>query len=195
MTDKSIENSNYSDFRKSIPEYDDDEIITILKKRKQYQPEAAEIAVQEAIKRGLIHSDQDLFSKEFQQETVKPSLFPTINKERNRNKIRKSIARGLLIVGSIPTVWGIFKISENSFYEGILLILLGAIWIYGSAQLMRSVSSKITNLLFLMLFASVAYIVKLILGMKNLSAMDFVIPIILVLLVAYGLLFIRKLND
>lgn len=195
MAEKSIANSNYSDFRKSIPKYSNDEIITILKKRKQYEAEVVDIAVQEAIKRGLIHSDQDLFSKEFQHEIAKSSLFPRINNERNRIKISKSIARGLLIMGTIPAVWGIFTISENNLYEGILLILLGGIWIYASARLMRSISSKMINLLFLMVLASVVYTIKLILGIKNLNAMDIVIPVVLITFVTYGLLFLSKLKD
>jgi len=188
MAEKSIGNSNYSDLKKSIHTYSDNEVIIILKKRKQ-------IAVKEAINRGLINSDQDLYAKEFNEEVVKSTLFPKINTERNRNKIRKSIARGLLIAGTIPAVWGVFGINEGRFFEGILLILLGAIWIYASAHLMRSVSLKMIKLVFIMLLASVAYIVKLILEMKNLAAMDFVIPIVLVSFVTYGLLYIRKLSD
>jgi hypothetical protein len=50
-------------------------------------------------------------------------------------------------------------------------------------------------LLFLMLSASVVYLVKLFFGMKNLVLMDFVSPVVLFLFIFYGLLFIRKLQD
>ena len=75
MTKKSIANSNQSDFRSLIPDYNNDELINVLKKRKQYQKEAAEVAIQEAIKRGLIYSEQDLFADEFQDKVNTFSIF------------------------------------------------------------------------------------------------------------------------
>jgi len=186
---------NNTDFRDSIPEYSDEEILKILIKRKQYQPEAADLAVQEAIRRRLINSEQDLFEEEFQETPASFQLFPFIEKKEIRIKIRKSIARALLIVGVIPFVWGVLKITESNLFEGILLILLGGIWIFAAGQIMSGVVSKMVGLLFVMLFASVAYIVKLFLGMKGLSVMDFAVPVILVLFITYGLLFIKRLRD
>ena len=77
MVKKSIE-TNKPDFRSSILNNSDEEILVILKKRKQYQPEAAKLAIQEAIKRGLINSEQDLFSEKFQEQSSKSFLFPII---------------------------------------------------------------------------------------------------------------------
>jgi hypothetical protein len=195
MTEKSIENKNKTDFKNLIPEYSDDEILSILKKRKHYQKEAAELAIEEAIKRELIHSEQDLFSDSFKDKPLKSSIFPAISRDGNKEKIRKSIARGLILLGSVPTVWGILNISEGTIPEGILLVFLGASWIYASAKLMRSISLQMVNVLFIILFASALYNVKLFFEIKNPGAMDFVIPIVLTTLVAYGLLFLRKLND
>ena len=194
MFKKPIVETNKSDFRSSIPNYSDEEILTILKKRKQYQPEAAKLAIQEAIKRGLINSEQDLFSEKFQEQSSKSFLFPIIIDNKHKDKIRKSIARILLITGSIPVVWGIFEITKSKLTESVLLILLGAIWIYASAQLMKIVQLKMVNLLFVMLVASVAYIVKILVGMKGLVIMDYFIPAILLSLIIYGLLFIRRLK-
>lgn len=195
MTKKSIKNKNKPDFKSLIPEYSDDEIIRILKKRKHYQKEAAELAIEEAIKRKLIHSEQDLFSDSFKDEPLSSSMFPSIMREETKNRIRKSIARGLILLGSLPTVWGVLNISEGTIPEGILLIFLGTSWIYASAKLMRTISLPMVNVLFIILFASVIYNVKLFFEIKNPGAMDFVIPIVLSALVAYGLLFLRKLND
>ncbi len=194
MFKKSIVETNKSDFRSSIPNYSDEEILTILKKRKQYQHEAATLAIREAIKRGLINSEQDLFSENFQEQPSKSFLFPIIIDNKHKDKIRKSISRILLITGSIPMVWGILEITKSKLTEGVLLILLGAVWIYASAQLMKSVQLKMVNLLFVMLVASVAYIVKILLEMKGLVIMDYFIPIILLSLITYGLLFIRRLK-
>lgn len=194
MFKKSIAKTNKSDFRSSIPNYSDEEILTILKKRKQYQPEAATLAIQEAIKRGLINSEQDLFSEKFQEKPSEFYLLPIIIDDKNKNKIRKSISRILLIVGVIPVVWGVMLFTKSNSVEGVLLVLLGAVWIYASAQLMRSVQTKMVNLLFVMLVASVAYIVKIMLEMKGLVIMDYFIPVILFSFITYGLLFIRRLK-
>ncbi len=194
MFKKSIVKTNKSDFRSSIPHYSDEEILTILKKRKQYQLEAATLAIQEAIKRGLINSEQDLFSEKFQEKPSEFYLLPIIIDDKNKNKIRKSISRILLIVGVIPVVWGVMLFTKSNSVEGVLLVLLGAVWIYASAQLMRSVQTKMVNLLFMMLVASVAYIVKIMLGMKGLVIMDYFIPVILFSFITYGLLFIRRLK-
>ncbi len=186
--------TNKSHFRSSIPQYSDDKIISILKKRKQYQPEAAKLAIGEAIKRGLINSEQDLFSEKFQDKPSNPGLFPVISDDRNRDKIRKSISRILLIIGVIPVVWGVLEIRRSSLAEGVLLILLGAIWIYASAQLMRAMQTKMVNLLFIMLIASAAYIVKIMLEMRGLVAMDILIPLVIFSFLTYGLLFINRLK-
>jgi len=187
--------ANNKDFWTDIPEYSDDEIIKILKKRKLYQVEAANLAIQEAIKRGLIHSEQDLFKEDFNEINTTIKLFPIIEKEENRIKIRKSIGRVLLIVGAIPVIWGVIKLANNSFFEGLLLILLGSIWIFAAAKIMRGVVLKMVNLLFIMLAASIAYVVKLFVEMKGFKLMDFVIPVIMVSFITYGLLFIKKLYD
>ncbi len=194
MVENTIAKTNKSDFRSSIPNYSDEEILVILKKRKQYQPEAAELAVQEAIKRRLINSEQDLFSEKFQEKPSKFRWFPIINDDKNNDKIRKSIARVLLITGAVPTVWGVLEISKSVSVEGVLLVILGAVWIYISVQLMRVVQERMVNLLFILLAAAVAYIVKLFIGMKGLVVMDFVIPGVLFLFITYGLLFIRRLK-
>ncbi|NOR74024.1 MAG: hypothetical protein GQ525_02580 [Draconibacterium sp.] len=194
MANKSIASTKKSDFRSTIPNYSDEEILVILKKRKQYQPEAAELAINEAIKRGLINSEQDLFSEEFQENKSESFLFPEIIDNKNKNKIRKSISRILLIIGALPVIWGALEIGKSNLIEGVLLILLGSIWIYASAQLMRSLQTKMVNILFIMLFASGVYILKLLLELKGLAIMDYFIPTILISLIIYGLLFVRRLK-
>lgn len=194
MTKKSIAKTNITDFRSLIPIASDDEIIDILKKRKYYQQEAADLAIHEAIKRGLINSEQDLFAEEFQEKSTAFSWFPVINDTENNTKIRKSIARVLLIIGALPGVWGALEISKSVLIEGILLILLSATWIYISTKLMRVVQKRMVNLLFVMLAASIIYVVKLFSGMKGLVLMDFAIPAILFSLIIYILLFVRRLK-
>jgi hypothetical protein len=113
----------------------------------------------------------------------------------NRIKIRKSIGRALLITGIIPVVWGILKVSENKLFEGIILILLGGIWLYASAQIMRGIVTKMVNLLFVLMIASIVYILRVMLELKGLRVMDFAVPVILFSLITYGLLYVKKLSQ
>lgn len=195
MAEKSIVNPNKPDFYQLIQESSDEEILNILKKRKHYQSEAAELAIQEAIKRGIIYSEQDLFSGKFQETPSKFTMFPIIEESKTRNKIRKSIARILIIVGAVPAVWGILKIIEDNFFEGLLLTLFGGIWIFAAVQLMRTFKSIMVNLLLIMLFASVVYLISFFLEVNNPVIMDYAIPVILFSLIVYGLLFAGKLHD
>jgi len=195
MDKKSKADSNTKDFKDLIPEYNDQEILSILKKRKQYQSEASELAIKEAIKRGLINSEQDLMAEEFDEPGTSFQLFPTIHRSKNRTKIRKSIGRALLITGIIPVVWGFLKVSESILIEGIIVIVLGGFWLYASAQIMRGIVSKMVNLLFVLMIASIIYIVRLMLELKGLRVMDFAVPVILFFLITYGLLYVKKLSQ
>lgn len=194
MTKKSIANSNQSDFSAIIRDYNNDELINVLKKRKQYQKEAEEIAIQEAIKRGLIYSEQDLFADEFKEEVHTFSIFPIIENERNRKKIRISMTRLLLIAGALPVVWGAIRIFDNQILEGALLVVLGSIWIFAAIRLLKEFNSQSIYLMIVMLAVSAIYITKLFIAMKGIVLMDYLIPVVLYSFVLYGMLFIRKLN-
>jgi len=82
----------------------------VLKKRKLYQKEAADFAIHEAIRRRMIFSEQDLFAKEYKDEPDKFSIFPIIESEKTSTKFKRSISRSLLILGTLPVVWGVIKI-------------------------------------------------------------------------------------
>ncbi len=181
-------------FYTSISNSSDEELELILKKRKQYQPEAAQVAIQEAIKRGLIHSEQDLFSEKYKHHPSGYSLFPVIENEQARNKTRRSIARIFFISGAMPAIWGAVKFWEDRFYESILLIALGALWMFAASKQFKSVDVRNVNLLFLLLAGAVAYIAKIIAGLQNPVFMDYLIPSLLLLFYVYGLIFLRRLK-
>lgn len=194
MTGKSNHENNKPDFIDVIPEYSDNEILNILKKRKLYQDAAAKLAVQEALKRGLINSEQDLFAEEFRISPLHFSIFPLVENEKTRNKISKSIARSLIISGLIPTLWGVLKIYESEIMEGLVIFLLGFLWIFLSFLLIRKVNLKMINAQLLIFVAGVVYLLKTILELNSTTFMDFFILAIILLFVLYGLLYIRKLK-
>ncbi len=195
MREKSKDAKNKPDFRTLIPEQSDEEIKEILKKRNLYQPEAADLAVKEAVKRGIIHSEQDLFSEEFRVNPFKSSLFPVIEKEVQRKKISKSICRGLIISGAIPLIYGIVLILDHNFTEGIALTVGGVLWLGLAVQLFREVKNWMINLFFVVLVIALAYLVNLFVSLKSFIFMDFFIVAIFYLLIIYGLIYLRKLNS
>lgn len=182
------------DFTKQIPEYSDDEILTILKKRKYYQPEAARLAIDEAIRRGLINSENDLLALEFHVKPLKKSLFPKIEDRTQKKKISKSISRGLLITGIIPLIFGMLKINEGNQVEGSLVTFGGALWMIFASQTIRKVNHAILNMLFALLIVASIYITQLLFRLKSIVFMDIFIVAVVFSLTVYGLMFLKRLH-
>jgi len=195
MMENSNGDVNVPEFKKIIAGYTDEELRRVLKKRKLYQKEAADFAIQEAMRRGLIFSEQDLFASEFKEEPTGFSLFPTIENEKARGKFKKSIARSLLILGVLSVVWGGIKIFETQDIEGVLIFIFGAAWSFTSFQLMRSNDIKLVYFMFFLLVLLVAYLVKIIITAHSLTTIDVLVMVITVGFVFYGIGFLSKLKD
>ncbi len=187
--------NNGNDFRKDIPEYSDERIIQILKQRDHYLPEAAKLAVEEAIKRGIIYSEQDLFADEYKPEELNISFFPRIYKAGNKNKIRKSLARSFVIYGVMPLVFGLVEMNKGKEIEGSLIVLFGMLWIFMSGQLIKAYKKKyLLSLLGFSILAAVYVYAKLILA-KSVIFFDFFLPGVLFLLMVYALLFLKRIGE
>ncbi|MFV0590193.1 MAG: hypothetical protein ACK5M7_02300 [Draconibacterium sp.] len=173
-----------------MPEYSNEEIIQVLKKRTYYTPEAASLAIEEAIKRGIIHSEEDLYSDEFKVEELSFSWFPPISNRNTREKIRKSIARSLVIVGLIPLVFGIVEMNRGVELEKGLILVFGLTWIFCSARLYKSYHKSFVFALLASDVIGTAYIFYRLLLNTTQSIFDFFIVGTLFLLVTYGLTFL-----
>jgi hypothetical protein len=187
-------NGNNTDFKTGIPEYNDQEILSILKKRKYYQPEAVKMAKEEAFKRNLINSEEDLLGDEYSVPPLKFGLFPKIESKKNKAKIRKSIARAVLIAGVLPTVWGFLTLNNGNNLEGGILVASGLLWIFLSAKLIQKVNDSYLKALFVFSALSFLYVGKVLLQGADIVFMDVFIIAVLYGLLLYGLIFIRKLR-
>ncbi len=152
MWGKSKLKDTKANFVVQIPEYSDAEILNILKKRNHYQPEAARLVISEALKRGLINSEDDLLEKEFRTKPLKKTLFPQIEDKQQKKKISRSITRGLLITGVIPVIFGILKLNEGAQVEGSFVTIGGVLWIIFASKNIRKINLKLLRLLFGILF-------------------------------------------
>lgn len=195
MTEKSNEENQIPEFRQIIAGYSDEELRKVLIKRELYQKEAADFAVNEAIKRGLIYSEQDLFSKEFQHEPKKFAIFPDIENEELRAKFKRSITRALIILGALPMVWGGIRIYKMQSIEGILLFTAGAVWSIISFKLMQKVNSKLIGSLYLLLVLVVAYFVKIFVEVNFLKVLDVIFVVTAIVFITWGLGFLTRLKD
>jgi hypothetical protein len=197
MMEKSNDDIQLPEYKQIISGYTDEEIRKVLKKRKLYQKDAADFAIQEAIRRGLIYSEQDLFAAEFKAEPEKFSLFPTIENEKARSKFKKSITRSLLILGALPLVWGGIQIFQTQSLEGILIFIFGVSWSLTSFQLLRLVNLNLKLIYFMFFLAvlAVTYVVKILITSHFLTTIDVLVTTIAIGFVFYGIGFLSKLKD
>ena len=178
-----------------IQELEDEQLKDVLKKRKLYQKEAADAAIREAIKREIISSENDLHGPDYRHESLKVRLFPVIENPNNKNRIRRSISRGLLLAGLLPTVWGMVRLNAGASFEGMLLLVYGLLWMGASALLIRKFSTGAVRFLFASAAVSTAYIIRWFIGIPRIVFMDLFIVVVLYSLMIYGLFFVLRLKE
>jgi len=182
------------DFYERYIELKDNEIIDILRRRKDYQENAINAAIKIAIERQLIQNENDLFGPEFQYPGKNPSLlFPLATKEYQRDKIIGSIFRFLYLLSLLPIIFGIMKFVEGEFSFGFIGTLVGIIWFIFSFIL-----SKKRDKLFLYFLLITFFLVSCSVGWNILSQsrviiVDIFVYLLGVLLTFYMLLFLKKL--
>ena len=182
-----------TDFAETMAELSNEQLTEVLKKRKLYQEAAARQAIMEAIERGIIQSEEDLKSPEFREKKLRMQLFPEIVNEIIRNNLRRSISRGLLLAGSLPSILGVIRLTRGNQPEGILLLLFAAIWISASVWLFRMFSRVAFGILAGLSLLSLVYSLKQFLTPPGYSVMDAFIVVMLYLLIIYGLMYINRL--
>ncbi|NQU84518.1 MAG: hypothetical protein HQ541_02035 [Mariniphaga sp.] len=181
------------ELEKSIIDYSDEEVMEILKKRKHYNPIVVKMTIEEAVKRGIINSESDLVAEDYRVEPFRFHIFPSIEKHEIRIRVIKSLSRGILLAGIIPTIFGFLRIAENKMIEAFILLCLGGIWIASAALLMRSFHQRFIYLILSMGGLSVIYVAKVLLGLKPFRFMDMFVALIIYGVIFYSLLYIKSL--
>lgn len=163
------------------------ELITVLKKRALYQPEAAGMAIQEAIRRGIIHSEEDLHSPEFETSVSRFSIFPYSDSEQIREKIVKSLMRSVMIAAIIPVYFGVMKFLIPKYIEGTCLISTGVIWVAMAWFIMERSERKLILPMIILTVLSIIYTGRIMLAYSHLKWSDYFITIVLYLFIFYAL--------
>ncbi len=182
-----------AEFKTKLNSYSDGEIIKILQKRDHYNKTAAQLAIDEAIKRGLIHSEQDLLHEKYRVQPMKGQLFPKVDKLELKVKIIKSLARSFVLVGALPMVFGILGILKGEVLESVIILLLGIIWISIALSLMKKGTGQFLQVLIILAFGSLLYIINHFLKVNGLHILDVVFTSIFYLLLFYGLFFAKSM--
>ncbi|HDR51187.1 MAG TPA: hypothetical protein ENN90_06135 [Mariniphaga anaerophila] len=193
MPEKSIVSEQNNDFEELMGKMSDEQLKNVLQKRNHYQEKAVEAAVREAINRGLIHSEEDLMAPEFRTKPLKTKLFPKIENEEVRKKIRKSMARGLLIAGILPLILGVVKLNTGYRSEGLFVLSFGLVWMGIASSLIRQMLPNAIKILFVLTAVAVAYTGRLLFLQPVIEFMDVFIITVLFLLILYGLTFLWRL--
>jgi hypothetical protein len=182
------------DYYERYTNYTDEQLLEILKKRKDYQESAVDAAVKIAIERQLIYSEQDLFSHEFQNNKLDRSmLFPEISNDFQRQKLVGSILRFLYIMSFLPLVFGFLKYAEGQYSLTAIGVGVGVIWFLLSFLLAKTKKTVVFIPLFILLFSISLYFGIAILSSSSIKIMDLVMLIIGLLLPTYLMMLLRKL--
>lgn len=191
---KKRKHEDRKDFREQILECSDEALIKILMQRTYYIPEAAQLAIDEAIKRGIINSRQDLLQEKYRVKELNFTWFPQPINSKNRNLIRKSVGRSLVICGIFPLVYGFLKLNGGNQMEGGLILGFGLLWIFLSSQLLRTFQKQFV---FVLLAANIVWAVFVfvrLLSFNRSPFMDFFVAVVLFVLVSYGLIYLYKIG-
>jgi hypothetical protein len=176
-----------------IRKLSDSELQTALKKRKLYQPEAAEQLVKEALLRGVIRNEQDLLLPEFEAPASKFSLFPVPDSLVTREKTIKSLMRTLMIAGIMPVYHGITKLTLDKYTEGIGLISLGVFWFALAWFIMEKKETKLITPMIILTLLSIVYAGRIMFYIGQLNWIDVLVPAVLWIFIFYALTFTRIL--
>jgi hypothetical protein len=195
MTEISNNKNLQNDYEGIIASYSDEELRKVLKKRKHYRKDAAAFAVQEAIRRGIIYSEQDLFAREYQDEPEKFSIFPTVENSTAKQKYIKSIIRTFIVIGVVPLVYGGVRAFETWSIEAVLMFVFGGVWIVAALQLKKTLNIKTVYFLLFLMLVVISYLVRVFIVQQYIYSVDVLFSVIAVGIVLYLAGFLRKLID
>lgn len=190
---RSLPSDNLPGYEELIPKYSDEELLNVLKRRSYYTKKAADMAIQEAIKRGIIYTEHDLFSEKFREEKLLFSWFPVPQNTEARKKIKKSIIRSLIGTGLIPFVYGAFQIYRGYGEHAEIYVAFGLFWIILSILLTQNKTGWILLSLGVADMAAMVYSFQKLL-VSSRAVIEYFILITISLMVLYGLIFLYKIS-
>jgi len=194
MNNSDDNQTDLNNFYNRYTAYTDIQILEILRNHKDYRESAKNAAVQIAIERKIINSEQDLLSPEYQNVKIfKFSIFPEIKNAYHLQRLAGSIFRFLYVMALVPIIYGFLKYGEGLIDQAYLGVGIGVLW-FSFALLLQNTRKPI----FFFLLFSMLLILSIFAGFKiftseNYLIMDLVMLFIGILLPSYLMIYLKKL--
>lgn len=174
----------------------DEDITTMLVYRNQFQPKAVDLAVNEAIRRGIISSIKDLDEERFApQELPKQGFFPVNSDEKKNEVLLNSLCRIFYIAGIAPMLYAYRLFTASNYVVAVAALVVGAVIIFLSYK-----TSKRQKMVYSVLLAVVNISIWIgallyrIIGSTYLSTIDIIAFAAVILVMLYTSLFTCRLS-
>lgn len=186
-----MENEN---LESRICSLNDIDLRKLLSLKDLYQNEAVKIAIQEAIKRGIIVSEDDLNLPEFNsaKKTIK-SIFPKLNNELQLKKVFSSIVRILLIISIFPILLGSLKLVEHQTQYGFGLLMFGVAWLSLNLYLQKSRNHQVPIGLIVIFLLGISFVFFNQVRFYSFQIIDLVIWGLCIFVILYLLVYLKVL--
>ncbi len=147
MNNSKKKNNNEVDLKERFSEISNEEIISILIHREHFDTNAADLAIEEALKRKIINSVDELETEKFAPKPIPPrSIFPIAHTKQQNETILKSMCRIFYGFGLVPLIYAFMYFQSNKL-QSIVAIVLGLLIILLAAKLNKSQKPFWANLL------------------------------------------------
>jgi hypothetical protein len=190
------DNDQDNSFEYRLKEVSDEEIISILRYREHFNPQAVKAAVKEALKRGLIESVDDLNKPDFSPLPIPPrSIFPIGANRTYTFAIFKSLCRIYYGFALIPFIYGIFSIVGGTVFIGLAAIIAAIGVMFVINRLEKKVELFWANTLVFVNLPAIAWGTFYLSFKSNLAIMDIFSVAVVVIVLLYSSIYLRKLTN
>jgi hypothetical protein len=193
MTIDSTDNDKGNSFEYRLKEVSDEEIVSILRNREHYQPQAVKAAIREAIKRGIIESIEDLEKDEYKPQSIPKSIFPISMVKSQNEAIFKSLCRICYFFGGIPFIMGFFQIANHHLMIGIFAVVFGISMVYLTIKLEKERKPFLSQFMLFLNVPAIGFAIYRLTSFGSLLIMDIFIIAVTIIVLFYTTLYIYKL--
>ncbi len=193
MSNENDDKEFWDRLKQKMQGYTNEQLVELLRTRSSYRKNAVDLAVAEAITRGLIKSEADLEEEKFREISARFSLFPRPVNQSLRIKIIRSLSRSLLVAGAMPTVFGVYRILQHAQLEGSALTLIGLIWISSAWIIFTRYNPRMWTPMMVIAVLGAIYIARTMWSLQGLGTVDYLIAAGLNVVIFYALFYLRIL--
>jgi hypothetical protein len=194
MSFESNDNSDVNSYEYKLTKVSNDEIISILRYREHFQPNAVKAAIKEALNRGIIQSVDELDNDEFKPQQMPPrSMFPLANTLNHNTLLLRSLCRIFYGFGLIPIVYGLIRYSVLGLIISSIAFISGLLILYVAYQLNKTYKSLYAYLILSLNIPAVSFSVYFLLQKGAPAGMDIFATVVINVIVLYTTIYAHKI--